>query len=74
MARSPVNRIRQALGDSSFSTVVFLLGATMLGWPVVSIAAGRGVTTFFTYLFAVWGLLVFLMFVMACATSNDDSR
>lgn len=68
-----MGRFKALFRQQEFQVLLFCLSLFLFGWPVVSFSDMDRLQTMFIYLFAVWGLIVFLLFLVSRSIQAPDA-
>jgi hypothetical protein len=70
-----MQRLKSLFCQQEFHVLLFCLSLLLFSWPVVSFSDIDRLHTMFIYLFIVWGLIVFLLFLVSRSIQiQDESR
>ena len=62
------------LQQPEFSVALFIFCLSAFGWPFISIPGADAPIHMFCYLFAVWGLVIVLLFIISRASARSDKN
>jgi hypothetical protein len=68
-----VGRIKALFGQKDFHVLLFHVCLVLFGWPIVSFHSIERVQAMFIYLFLVWGVVIFLLFLVSRSVDVDDA-
>ncbi len=68
-----MKKIRLLLIQPFFHFFLFLFSLMLFNWPIISIAEIQHSMTLFSYLFYVWGVIIFVLFLISRSLSKADS-
>jgi len=60
-----LGRLKTTLRLPEFHVLLFGFCFVLFGWPLILIAEKAHNVTLFVYLFAAWGIIIFLLFLIA---------
>ncbi len=67
-----MKRLKKLFRQPGFHTLLFFFFFTLFSWPLLTIPGNAGLLGLFIYLFLVWGIVVFLLFLIN-RNLNDDA-
>lgn len=65
-----MERLRNLFRQTGFHIFLFFLSLVLFGWPVVNFSDVQRLEIMFYYLFAAWGFVIFLLFVVSRGLSD----
>jgi hypothetical protein len=67
-----MERLKVLFRQTEFQVLLFSLCLVVFGWPVVSFSDIERLQNMFVYLFVVWGVIIFLLFLVAKSIPAPD--
>ena len=68
-----MKRLRNPLRQSEFHGLLFFLGFALLNWPFLGILRLKRPEVLLAYLYVVWGIAIFLLFLVSRIGTDSDS-
>ncbi|MBN1932445.1 MAG: hypothetical protein JW786_12645 [Desulfobacterales bacterium] len=60
-----MNNLKSLFRKPGFHSFLFCLCFVLFSWPILTIADRKQNITIFIYLFLIWGIIIFLLFLIA---------
>ncbi|MGE5707296.1 MAG: hypothetical protein ACM3YO_03105 [Bacteroidota bacterium] len=64
---------KNQFGQPGFQVWLFLLCLLLFNWPILSIIPPARQDWLYGYLFSVWGMIIFLLFLVSRSLGDDDA-
>ncbi len=64
--------LENLLRQTEFHTLIFFFFLVLAGWPFLSAAGAGGVVGLFTYLLLIWGVLIFILFLINRSLAKQE--
>jgi hypothetical protein len=67
-----VGRLKGLFRQKEFHVLLFHVCLVLFGWPIVSFHTIERAQAMFVYLFLVWGVVIFLLFLVSRSVDVND--
>ncbi|MHC1743816.1 MAG: hypothetical protein AB9873_12395 [Syntrophobacteraceae bacterium] len=69
-----MKRMHRLFSQPDFHLFAFVIGFLALNWPFLSILEGKGPEVLIVYLYALWALVIVLLFCVARSLSSPAGK
>lgn len=67
-----MQRLKAVFSQQEFQVLLFFLAFVLFSWPVVSFSDFARLRSMFIYLFVLWGIIVFLLFLVSRSIDSNE--